>query len=178
MSADAFAASIGGGAQMRRPHPLLALRRGLVFGVVETITPLLGWALGMSAAQYVDAWDHWIVFGLLLLIGGHMMYASFSSDGEVAPDTSRRRRGWWLLLATAFATSIDALAVGVGLALMDVDIVVTALAIGTTTTLMATLGTLFGRWLTDKVGRPVEFAGGLILIGIGSGILTQHLGLW
>ncbi|PAV26110.1 hypothetical protein CF392_07415 [Tamilnaduibacter salinus] len=179
MSADAFAASIGSGAQMGRPHPLRALRRGLVFGVVETIAPLLGWALGMGAAQYVEAWDHWIVFSLLLLIGGHMMYASFSADGEGGSSAATRgRRGWWLLLATAFATSIDALAVGIGLALMDVNIVTTALAIGAATTLMATLGTLFGRWLTDKVGRPVEFLGGLILIGIGSGILTQHLGLW
>ncbi|PVY77376.1 putative Mn2+ efflux pump MntP [Tamilnaduibacter salinus] len=164
---------------MGQPHPLHALRRGLVFGVVETIAPLVGWTLGMGAAQYVDTWDHWIVFSLLLLIGGHMMYASFAADGEGRSSAAtRHRRGWWLLLATAFATSIDALAVGVGLALMDVNIVTTALAIGAATTLMATLGTLFGRWLTDRVGRPVEFLGGLILIGIGSGILTQHLGLW
>ncbi|GGY01534.1 putative manganese efflux pump MntP [Litchfieldella qijiaojingensis] len=176
MSADAFAASIGKGAMIEQPRFREALRTGLIFGTVEALTPLLGWALGVAAAHHVEAWDHWIVFTLLLIIGGHMIVASFSVEHEESERP--RRRTWWLLAATAVATSIDALAVGIGLAFLDINILVTALAIGMVTTLMATLGTLLGRHLGELIGRRAELLGGLILIGIGSGILTEHLGMW
>lgn len=176
MSADAFAASIGKGAMIEHPRFREALRTGLIFGVIETLTPLLGWALGVAAARHVEAWDHWIVFTLLLLIGGHMVVASFSTTQEESERP--RRHAWWLLAATAVATSIDALAIGIGLAFLDINILVTALAIGLATTLMATLGILLGRRLGKLIGRRAELVGGLILIGIGSGILTEHLGMW
>ena len=69
MSADAFAAAIGRGAQHRPTLPQ-ALRSGLVFGVIEAITPLIGFALGVAAAGFVAAIDHWIAFGLLGAVGG------------------------------------------------------------------------------------------------------------
>lgn len=176
MSADAFAASIGKGAMLERPRFQDALRTGLIFGIVETLTPILGWLLGMVAAQHVEAWDHWIVFTLLLAIGGHMILGSLSADDDARPRP--RHPSTWLLIATALATSIDALAIGIGLALLDVGILITALAIGLATTVMATLGTLLGRRLSALIGRRAELLGGLLLIGIGTGILTDHLGLW
>lgn len=176
MSTDAFAASISKGAAIEHPRFREALRTGLIFGTIEAVTPVLGWALGLAAAQHVDAWDHWIVFTLLLLIGGHMIVSSVSAADDDQPRL--RRHGFWVLVATAVATSIDALAVGIGLALLDVDILVTALAIGLATTVMATFGTLLGRQLGKWIGRRAELLGGLILIGIGSGILTEHLGFW
>lgn len=176
MSADAFAAAIGKGALLDHPRFRDALRTGLIFGVIETLTPILGWLLGSVAARHVEAWDHWIVFALLLLIGGHMILASFSAHDEGSEGP--RRRAWWLLPATAIATSIDALAIGIGLALFNINILIPALAIGLATTAMATLGILLGRRLGELIGRRAEFLGGLILIGIGSAILTEHLGLW
>ncbi len=58
MSSDAFVASLSKGAALaERPSMRDALRTGLIFGIVETLTPLLGWTLGLSMAQYVTAWD-------------------------------------------------------------------------------------------------------------------------
>ena len=65
MSTDAFAAAIGKGAAMRKPVFRDALRAGIIFGVIEAITPIIGWLLGRAALQYVEAFDHWIAFGLL-----------------------------------------------------------------------------------------------------------------
>jgi Predicted membrane protein len=73
MSTDAFAAAIGKGVAMGRPRLSDALRTGLIFGVIEAITPVLGWLLGKAAAVYVQAWDHWIAFALLLGLGLHMI---------------------------------------------------------------------------------------------------------
>jgi manganese efflux pump family protein len=69
MSADAFAAALGKGAALDRARLGEALRTGVVFGTIEAITPVLGWAAGLAASSYITAIDHWICFALLLAIG-------------------------------------------------------------------------------------------------------------
>lgn len=73
MSMDSFAAAIGKGAVLQRPPVREALRTGLIFGVIEAITPVIGWAAGLAASQYIMHWDHWIAFVLLLALGARMV---------------------------------------------------------------------------------------------------------
>ncbi len=173
MSTDAFAAAISKGAALHKPRLPEALRTGIIFGVIEGITPVIGWGLGSVAAKFVADWDHWIAFAMLCILGLLMIRNAFKEDEEDAPPVSRH--SFWLLAATGFATSIDAMAVGVGLAFLEVDIVSTAAAIGLTTMIMVTLGVMLGRVLGAIVGRRAEIAGGAILIGIGALILFEHL---
>src|SRR5690606_18848617 len=148
----------------------------VIFGVIEALTPLIGWLLGSVAASYVGVWDHWIAFALLLGLGLHMIHNGCKPPQVDAP--ARSRHSFWLLAATGFATSIDAMAMGVTLAFIDNDILVTAAAIGTATLLMVTLGVMVGRVLGAIAGRRAEILGGLALMGIGSLILYEHLGSW
>ncbi len=173
MSTDAFAAAIGKGTALLKPRWSEALRTGAFFGVIEAITPVIGWALGSAASDYVKAWDHWIAFAMLLLLGGHMLIGAFRPDEQAVEKP--RRHGFWLLVATGFATSIDAMAVGVGLAFLDVNIVTVALAIGLATFTMVTLGVMLGRVLGNVVGSWAEGLGGILLMGIGALILMEHL---
>ncbi|MBF6617832.1 manganese efflux pump MntP [Pollutimonas thiosulfatoxidans] len=175
MSADAFAAAIGKGAALHKPRFAEALRTGLIFGVIEGITPVIGWALGLVAAPFVSAWDHWIAFALLGGLG-LVMIRNGCKPQAVSQD-KRIKHSFWLLAATGFATSIDAMAVGVGLAFIDVNIVSTSVAIGCTTLLMVVVGVMLGRLLGSLAGRRAEVVGGAILIGIGTMILVDHLGL-
>lgn len=174
MSTDAFAAAVGKGSALLKPRWSEALRTGAIFGVIEALTPLAGWALGYAASDYVKAWDHWIAFVLLLVLGGRMLLGALkAADGEEKAKPARH--GFWLLVATGFATSIDAMAVGVGLAFLDVSITTVALAIGFATFAMVTLGVMVGRLLGSIAGRWAEAVGGVLLIGIGSVILYEHL---
>lgn len=173
MSTDAFAAAIGKGASLHKPRLSEALRTGLIFGVIEGITPLVGWAIGQAATDYVQEWDHWIAFTLLLLLGLHMIYNGFKEDDE--EEEKPNQHGFLILAITAFATSIDALAVGVGLAFVDVNILVAALAIGLATMIMVTLGVMLGRVLGNVVGKRAEIIGGVVLMLIGATILYEHL---
>ncbi|MFP5515672.1 MAG: manganese efflux pump MntP family protein [Alphaproteobacteria bacterium] len=175
MSADAFAASIGRGAS-RRPTFPAALKGGLVFGAVEAITPLIGWALGLAAAGFVTAVDHWIAFTLLGLVGGKMVWEGFQSqEGE---DDASTRSSPWTLVATAVGTSIDAAAVGVSLALLDTNIILIALSIGLATFAMTTIGMMIGKAVGVRFGKVVEALGGIALIGLGCSILVEHLDLF
>jgi putative Mn2+ efflux pump MntP len=172
MSADAFAAALGKGARLDRPGWGEALRTGAIFGGIEAVTPVIGWALGRAASAYIEAFDHWIAFALLLGIGGKMIWdAVRRHEGEEKPAS----HSFLVLAATAMGTSIDALAVGVTLALIDASIVVNALAIGAATFTMTAIGVLAGRALGERFGRYAEAAGGAILIGIGCRILLQHM---
>ncbi len=172
MSMDAFAAALGKGAALRRPPFAEALRTGLVFGSIETLTPLIGWTIGAAAASWVAQVDHWIAFAILGLLGLRMAATALRRAEAVRPPLSRHSLP--VLAATGVATSLDALAVGVTLAFVDVNIFTAAVAIGLATFLMATAGTVAGRWLGPLFGRGAELLGGVCLIGIGTKILFDH----
>jgi manganese efflux pump family protein len=173
MSTDAFAAALGKGAALHNPRFREALRTGLIFGVIEGLTPIVGWALGLAAAQYIADWDHWIAFGLLSVLGVRMVLAGLV---PAKPDSHRPpSHSFWVLAITGFATSIDAMVIGVGLAFLDADIWITAAAIGLMTFVMVTIGVMLGRVLGVMAGRGAEVIGGLLLIGIGVAILVEHL---
>ena len=169
MSADAFAAACGKGASLEKPHWGEALRTGLIFGVIEAITPVIGWAVGRAVGGYIAAFDHWVAFGLLLVIGGKMIWDAFQRDDE---EEKPQSHSFLVLAVTALGTSIDALAVGVTLALVGANIVVNALAIGAATFTMTTIGVMAGRFLGDRFGKYAEAAGGIVLIAIGIKILA------
>ncbi|MDB5854019.1 MAG: hypothetical protein JWR22_2060 [Herminiimonas sp.] len=174
MSTDAFAAAIGKGAALHRPRLIEALRTGLIFGVIEGLTPVIGWLMGKVAAPYVESWDHWIAFTLLSALGLLMIRESLSNREE---ETDKRSSHSFLVLAaTGLATSIDAMVVGAGLALIGADIATAAIAIGFSTFVMVTIGVMLGQFLGRIVGKRAEMVGGLILIAIGSLILYEHLG--
>ncbi|MCA8863987.1 MULTISPECIES: manganese efflux pump MntP family protein [unclassified Halomonas] len=170
MSADAFAASISKGAELTKPRFRHAIGIGLVFGIIEAITPVLGWVAGKASQQYVQAWDHWVAFSLLSAIGLHMIYAGLKKEDKI----EHRQQTLWLLVLTATATSLDAMAVGASLAFIDASIIATSLAIGLATTVMASIGTLLGHKLGKFVGHWAELIGGVVLIGIGLAVLAEH----
>ncbi|UNK48714.1 manganese efflux pump MntP family protein [Lysobacter sp. S4-A87] len=176
MSTDAFAAALGKGAGMLRPRWPQALRIGLIFGVVEGLTPIIGWLLGTAASRHIEAWDHWIAFGMLGALGLHMIYkAATDQDAAEAAAVGGRRDGLWSIALTGLATSIDAMAVGVGLAFVEVNILIVAVVIGLCTVTMVTLGIMAGRVLGTLIGKRAEMAGGVILILVGATILYEHL---
>lgn len=172
MSMDAFAVALAKGASRRIP-PHCILLSALIFGAVEAATPVIGWLLGTAAKSFIYAWDHWIAFILLGALGIKMIRESFSQDGN--GHAAHAKNHWLMTLATAFATSIDSMVVGVGLAFMDVNITPAALAIGLATTIMTAIGLTMGHRLGKAVGKRAELFGGVVLILIGTLTLVSHL---
>lgn len=170
MSIDAFIASVGKGATVSRPSLAMTLRTGAIFGVVEAITPLLGWLASVAASQYVAEVDHWIAFALLAGVGIHMVLQAWTRADDKPHNSSL-----WTTVFTAVGTSIDAMVVGVSLAFLQVNILVIALVIGVTTMLMSSVGLILGRYVGDRFGRIAETFGGVALFAIGAIILWEHL---
>lgn len=173
MSTDAFAVAVCKGISLKVPKFIDAFKVGILFGLIEAITPVLGWLLGYLAVQYIEQWDHWIIFLLMLFLGCRMIYNSLKG-GDSCPEEPQKG-SLVMLILTAISTSIDAFAVGVGLALASVNIIFAASMIGAATCLMVTIGILLGKKIGCIVGKKAELVGGVVLIFIGSFTLYQHL---
>tara|TARA_Y100000782_G_scaffold80102_1_gene86476 strand:- start:32078 stop:32674 length:597 start_codon:yes stop_codon:yes gene_type:complete len=174
MSTDAFAASITKGSTLKNPRILSAIKLGLLFGCIEAIAPIIGWLIGSAGADYVEAFDHWIAFVLLVGLGVHMLLESRKDDGNEEELAPNNKRSFIATLLTAVGTSIDAMTVGISLAFMKVNIYLAAAMIGLATTIMVTIGSLLGNVMSGWVGKKAEAIGGIALILIGCGILYSH----
>lgn len=171
LAMDAFAVSLGAAVVLpagRRPTFRLAFH----FGLFQALMPVLGWLAGLGLAGLITSIDHWLAFGLLLWIGGHMLWhAGKEEDQSPRRDPSRG----WTLMALSVAVSLDALAVGLSLAFLHVRIWTPVLVIGIVTGALSWLGLRLGRRLGRAWGPRMERAGGLVLIAIGLRILVTHL---
>ena len=122
VSMDAFAVSIGKGLTVKKLRGVDAFKTALWFGGFQALFPLFGYFAASTFSKYVTAVDHWIIFGLLALIGGNMVREAFEEDEENAKETPEF--DWKHMLPLAVACSIDAFAVGVSFAFMTLNIAV------------------------------------------------------
>jgi len=171
LSMDALAVSAANGAMISHIKFKQALRIAFFFGFFQAFMPLIGFLVGLTVRRYILQVDHWVVFGLLLFIGGRMLVQSFTGPAEKVNNCLHPPT----LLLMSVATSIDALAVGLSLAALNTPIWLPVLIIGVITFLFSMAGIRMGKWVGPFFGRWAERLGGIVLIGIGIKILAEHL---
>jgi len=171
LSLDAFSVSIVGGMKVRGFKHLHALRTATFFGGFQALMPVIGWLIGEVLRGFITGIDHWIAFGLLGIIGVKMIQDSLSSDTGEKKNILEIKT----LFLLAIATSIDALVVGITLSLIKIPFILSISIIGLVTFVVCFLGFLFGEKLGSRFGKRIEILGGLVLIGIGTKILLEHL---
>ncbi len=172
LAMDAFAVALASAISlpaMTRGH---VFRLSWHFGLFQALMPVIGWYGGMMVQKWIVAYDHWVAFLLLGLVGGRMLWEAFHPEENQTPRDPTRG---WSLITLSVATSIDALAVGLTLAMLDVSIWFPALIIGLVAGVLTIVGMKLGRILGKHWGKRVEIFGGLVLIGIGLKILVEHL---
>ena len=174
---DAFAVSIGKGLTVRRARFSDALKCGLWFGGFQALFPAVGYLAAAAFASYVSAVDHWIIFALLVFIGGNMIREAFGEEEEEENAKETPEFDWRHMLPLAVACSIDAFAVGVSLGLMDISIVFAIASMGVVTALFSIAGIYIGRAFGARWQMPAQVAGGVVLIVIGVKVLLEHLGV-
>jgi manganese efflux pump family protein len=173
LSADCFAVSLSASMSGTKHTRAGILRTALSFGAFQALMPLLGWLAGRTIVDFISSYDHWVAFGLLAFVGGKMLWESFHEKEE--KDENRDITRGLTLITLSVATSIDALAVGLSFAFIQVNIPVAAAAIGVIAFLITGLGFLIGAKVSGMFGKRAEIVGGLVLIGIGTKILIEHL---
>jgi putative Mn2+ efflux pump MntP len=172
LAMDAFAVSIVSGSAYKQLKLRHSLRIAVFFGGFQAFMPLIGSLAGLTLKKYIENYDHWIAFGLLIAVGAKMIYESFKiSSAEQTFDPSNI----FVLLVLSAATSIDALAVGITLPLITSSIITAVIIIGIVTFILSYLGVFIGKKVGHFFENKIEALGGLVLIALGIKILFEHL---
>ncbi len=177
LSMDAFAVALCKGLALKKINVKNCLIVGLWFGTFQGLMPLIGYLLGNTFAEKITAIDHWIAFFLLAIIGANMIKESFDKDEECCNDSL----GIKTMFVMAVATSIDALAVGVSFAFTDFNpdwfVYIAFVLIGVITCILSSIGVKIGNIFGTKFKSKAEFAGGAVLIILGTKILLEGLNI-
>ena len=176
LAMDAFSVAMANG--IREPKMRAGKMCGIagIFGIFQGLMPLLGWLCIHTVVQYFEAfqdWIPWIALGLLGYIGGKMVWESLGEDSDGCPVIFSIKE----LFVLAVATSIDALAVGITFAFLQVAIGGAMAIIGCTTFVLSVIGVVIGNKFGSRYKQKAELTGGVILILIGLKILLEHTGI-
>lgn len=179
LSMDAFAVSVCKGLAMKRATLKAEATCGLWFGGFQALMPTVGFFLGALFADAIEAFDHWVAFALLAIIGINMLKEALEKKDESGDNPEKDADlSVKTMFLMAVATSIDALAVGISLAMVgSVNIWLAAAFIGICTCLLSALGVKIGNVFGSRYEKKAELAGGVILILLGVKILLEHLGV-
>lgn len=175
LAIDCFTVSVASGIILRRIQWRTFFTMAFFFGFFQALMPLIGWSSANHFSHPIEAYDHWIAFGLLAFLGIRMIREYFKDIEECSFDPTRLK----VILTLAVATSIDALAVGISFAFTGYNNLVSLteplLAIGFASFAISLTGSLIGIFFGKRFNFRMEFLGGLVLIGIGTKILIEHL---
>ena len=147
LSMDSLAVSVTGGAVLKSNCTAgNIIKIASVLGIFQAGMTVIGYTMGLGFEKYICAFDHWIAFTLLLYLGGKMIYDSTKEE-----------------------------AVGISLAILKSPLLLQASTIGVVTFAISAFGVYFGNRFGKRIDLKLDLIGGLILIGIGTKILIEHL---
>lgn len=172
LSADAFAVSLSSGLTIRHMKINKALKIALFFGGFQALMPVIGWLVGLSFRGFILAFDHWVAFGLLNILGCKMIY---EANQEELGEKKFNPLDSYTLLTLSIATSIDALAVGLSFSVLKTSILAAITTIGLITFFLCFIGVFIGHKFGGICQKQIEVLGGGILMIIGFKILIEHL---
>ena len=170
LAMDAFAVSIAAGLAVASVTPRHVFRISFHFGLFQFMMPIVGWLAGGQLAAYAGEYNRWVAFGLLVYVGGRMLWEARS--GVKAENDRDPTRGL-MLVTLSIATSLDALAVGMSMAFLRVSVWIPAVVIGIITAALSALGITFGGRIGPRWEHWAEAAGGIVLIAIGLKVLCM-----
>lgn len=185
LAVDAFAVSVCDGMVYNDLKKRNGVLIPLTFGLFQAVMPLIGFYVGMALIGYIDSFDHWIAFILLLVIGGKMIFDGIKEGRSKEEVVAKKKFTITEVLLQGVATSIDALAVGFtlnsmleGVSNLQLWAWISVSVIGVITFAISLTGLILGIKAGKLFKKKVfiaEIIGGLVLIAIGLKILIEGL---
>jgi len=173
LAADAF--SVGAAVGLTHTAPRQVFRLSWHFGLFQSLFAGLGALAGSLFVRYIESWDHWLAFGLLLFIGGKMILESRGGGKQerAARDATRGMS----LVGLSTAVSIDAFGAGLALAAVRAPMALSIACIGVTSLAATALAMKMAGGIAAFAGKWIEPAAGAVLIALGAKILLDGLGI-
>lgn len=176
LAMDAFSVSLANGlGEPDMKKGKMTLIAG-TFAFFQALMPMLGWVCVHTVVQYFEAFEKfvpWIALLLLGYIGGKMLIGGLRVKGGEA---EKPAVGFGALMLQGIATSIDALSVGFTISGYDwLMALICALIIAAVTFVICMAGLVLGKKFGTKLSNKADILGGAILIVIGLEIFIKGL---
>lgn len=175
LAMDCFSVSVASGTLLKRVNLPVFFRMAVFFGLFQGVMPWIGWSAARFFSDEIQSYDHWVAFALLGFLGVRMIVEGLKPEDETRFDPTRLS----VTLTLAVATSIDALAVGVTFAFMGYrdagSLLLPTGIIGIVSLLFSLAGSFIGAMARKLLKFRMEIVGGIVLIGLGTKILLEHL---
>lgn len=173
LAMDAFSVSICIGLchdDLRRTDALIL---GGAFGFFQFFMPLIGAEMADHLAHLCEGWIPWIAAALITWVAVGMIREAY--HGSAGSEGSNLSVTFKNVIILAFATSFDALAVGLSIKGTGGSAMFLAVAAGVITFAMSVFGALCGGILGHKAGSRAEYAGGFVLLLIALKIVYETI---
>ena len=169
LALDSVAVSIASGAKFKNISLFNTLKIAFFFGLFQGVMPLIGYFLGSTFSSYVDSFDHYIAFIILMYLGYNMIKEGVKDNIEEEVQNLKTKT----LIILSIATSIDALAVGITFSFQEINIWYAVSVITLITFALCIIAVYIGKKLGSYLENKAEFLGGAILILLGFKILLE-----
>lgn len=167
VSLDSLAICVCKGIDAKKPF-ILAVKCAVCFAIFQAIMPFAGFYLGKTFAPFIDKFDHYIVFGVLLIFGLNMFKEAFSKEEK------SQKNSFFSIFILAFVSSIDSFGMGLSLALFGANIFISAILICSLTLIFSFIGIFIGKFFGRKHKKISCIIGGIILMALAVKILINH----
>lgn len=177
MSVDAMTVSAVDSIQEKNMKKIKSILIALVFGLFQFIMPLIGYFIGYSFKDILEAYIPWIAFSLLTLLSIKSLI-DWRKDRKKKDDGEEVNKKISILeiLVQGISTSIDALCVGfVYLNLNIANAMIVFSFIGITTFLLSLLTSIFSNLLANKLEKWAELIAAIVFLAVGLKILIEGL---
>jgi len=171
LSIDACVVSFSNGLIFTQNKRTNSLMLAFSVGFFQFLMPVIGFFLVQSVSKYVEPYDHWIVFGIFVLLGAKFIKDAFN---EKEAEKINCYLCFNYIILVSIATSIDALGAGVSIAFTGTKILFPAIIIGVITFINSLLGFWSGNLFKKFPTKNLEIFGGLILILLAFKILFEQ----
>lgn len=173
LSIDACVVSFSNGLIFTHNKRKNSLMLAASVGFFQFLMPIIGYFMAQSVNKYVEPYDHWIVFGIFIVLGAKFIKDAFDKGEE------EEKINCYLCFKYIFwisiATSIDALGAGVSLAFTGTKILFSAVMIGIITFINSLLGFWGGHLFKKFPTKNLEILGGVILVILAFKVLFESL---
>lgn len=174
LAMDAMCVSMSNGCVEPKMKLTKILFISFMFGLFQTIMPLIGYLIGHELIKYIQKFIPWIALVLLSFLGIKMLIEAFKKNEELKENNFNLT--FKIIFFQTIATSIDALSVGITIAdYYFIKALVATSLIGIVTFLICILAHYIGKRFGIKFGNKAQILGGIILLSIGIEIFVKGI---
>lgn len=180
MAADTMCVGASDGIKENKIGYLKITFIAFVFAFMQFIMPVIGYFIGFSFKNYLEAYIPWIAFVILTLLGIKSLYEGIKENINRKKDNKEEKEeekkiGILEIFIQGIATLIDALSIGfININLSINDAMITFSIIGIVTFVLSFLATALGKLIGTKIEKIAPIISGLIFIDLGLKFIIQH----